>query len=956
MAILLASWEFSGLQLSLSKKTLPPAFCGLSGVCPVLHIGHSQNQQRELLPDTILTSQPGAFLCPRPVQVGDNWLLLIKANLNLQSESLAQNDAQRKVLFSLLTISAVVCVEDSEASVVLEEVQEMRKMVQERMGITGAKLVRILPEDLAGSDRPWSPPDLCSPAQLQTLLSEDQLPHQLESSLHLIKSAQCEDFAQALISFLISLLRLASLPLSFPQFLIHAVSWRSADFDLTLESLQLAADKQTLLTSAAVQPLLIANSETRSLNPMTLCELYQRYQLASPVIVLTVLGSPHLGTKQLLNSLVRNSCGFNIPDLYTQTTSPTVLVQPLQLGSWQLLLVDACDSSTSDVQGLAFSAVLVLSSVLCLVVDRTEDSLRLVERTVEKVSYWNQALGFSTERMHLLVQDLAANHWALETAACLNRQYFAGSEVIVVTEAPSFQAEALLQRLDTTFTSQLLSTSHFPKRNYSGSPSVLSNLLDSVSFVLTSTSPCRPLEPAYEALAGQLLSSVQEQLQVLFRMIQPGDQHCHLEVLFNEVFRRNVSSFLTCSSHPSLQSYIHSSVTAVVNQYRLRLAQVENCHRYTAHMPAAKMTSLVEKALDYLYKEAWVVNKFLERAKELKAKLVDMKSRYMEDEDKVEVVLRELRKKKNSLRNWFMLNYATTAAATLASGGLQFAAKGVSVAFTASSVGNVLVGSRNEAFEVGAYGVGLIPFLCGKTFKPFLVDKAEGTLAKAKSFFTRTSQLELLRSTSDLQSSLEELDRSTPLVVLLALGGKSTGANQVLNEVVRCFCPFTSSCMEPFQGGKSSQCLFFSYYQHGQVRTGSEPCQGIIIYLQATGKPGNRKDRMSVAYAATLLPRVSTVYLFLNEENQHMSGVMDRLPTGKLPKLTVATFGETRRPALLGSYRGAYELRRVGKLGEAEVKSLAVNVKSDMDRAEVVEKRDFETGVTAAVDCANSVD
>jgi len=953
MAIPIASWDSTRLQISLSEQAIPSDFSGLSGVCPVLHIGHSQNQQKALLPGTDLTSQPGVFLCPRPVQTGSNSLLLIKANVNFQSESTAESETQRKVLFSLLAISAVVCIEDSEAAVVLEPVQELHRRVQERMEGSGAKLVRIVHGDLADSGSPLSLPELCSWTQLQAFLSEEQLRLRFESSMQLIKSAtHCENDMQALISLLISLLRFASFPLSFPQFLVHTASWQSVDFSSTLASLQKAAEQMALLTPSAVQPILVKTSETISLSPTTLHELRQQYQLASPVVVLTVLGLPHLGTRQLLNSLVRSSAGCDLPDVYTQIASPTVLVQPLKLGTWQLLLVDAsslCDSRVSFVQDWMLAAVLVITSVPALILDETEDSLRLVEGVVEKISYWNQALGFSTERIHLMVHDLDANPWALKTAACLNRQYFAGSEVVVVISA-SFQC------LDTPFASQLLSTSHFPKRNYSGSTSVLSNLLDSASFLLLSESPYGPLEPAYASLASQLLSSAQEELQVVFQMTQPGDEHCHLEVLFNEMFRRNVGSFLTCPPHPFLQSHLHASITAIVNQYRLRLAQVENCHRYTAHMSAAKMNSLVAKVLDYLYKEAWVVNKFMERAKELKVRLVDMRNRYREDGDKVEEVLGELKSKKKSLRNWFIANYAATAAATLASGGLKFAAKGVSVAFTASSVGNVLTGSRTEVFEVGAYGIGLTPSVCGSAFQLFQFQKAGGTLAKAKSFFSRTPQREHLRTTSDLQASLGALDRSAPMVVLLALGGKSTCASQVLNEVVQCMCPFTSSCVQPFQRGKNSHCLFFSFYQHGQVRTGSEPCQGVIIYMQTTEKAESRKDRMSVAFAAALLPVVSTVYLFLSVENQQVNGVLDRLPTGKLPKLTVVTLGEVKRPVLLGSYRGVYELRRVEKPGEAEIQSLAVKVKSDMDRSEVVEKRDFETGISTALESANSLD
>lgn len=963
MAIPLVVWDsISPLRppLSLSESALSEAFSSLSEVFPVLYIGLSQSKQAGLILNIELPSQPGVFLYPKPVQTGGNSLLLIRANLNFQDSQ--SSEIQRKVLFSLLAISAVVCVEDSEGSIVLQQVQEMCKIVEKRMGLNERKLVRIARENCIESPENPLLEEMCCLLHLHAFLSEKQLHTQFESSMSLIKTAtHCQSPFQALMNLLTSLLSLASFPLSLLQFLIHTNAWKSPDFPTTLAHLQKDSDRITLLTSASVQQLILADADAVLLNSSAMHELCERYQLASPVVVLTVLGLPQLGICGLVNSIVRSSCGYDIPDMYLQAERPTALLQPLELGPWQLLLVDGsgvCCGSPTAAQDSMLSAVLMLTSVPCLVIDESEDSLRLVTRVIEKVTYWNQAFGFSTERIHLLVSQLDGNKWAEETAACLNRQYFGGSEVISVVYAPSFAVNEPLQYLDASFTANLLSASQFPKRNYSGSASVLSNLLDSLRFLLSigAESPSR-LEPANEPQANRILSAVHEELQALYRAAQPDNEHSHLDILFNEMFRRGISVFLMNSPADSLQGYILTRITAVVNQYRLQLAQIENCHRYTAHMTADKVANLVEKVLDYLYKEAWVVNKFMERAKELKRKLVGMMGRYADDRDKLEDVLVKFSKKKKNLRNWFIANYAATAASTLASGGLKLAARGVSAAFTASTVGNALAGSRTDAFEVKSYGIGLTPLICGKAID--LVKKAGGTLAKARSFFSKSK--DHLLSTSDFQAALADLDISAPMVVLLVLGNKSSGANKVLNEVVQCMCPFTSSCAEAFQGGKSSQCLFFSHYQHGLLRTGSEPCQGLIIYLQTTDKPGSRKDRMIAACAGALLQRVSTVYIFINNESQYVSRVVDVLQGRRLPKITAVLLGTAREyrgdmRRRLQSYRGAYELRVVDGLGEDEVKSVAVGMKCDMERAEVIEKRDFEKDIAAAIEAANAVD
>ena len=954
MATPLVVWDsISPLRppLSLSEPALLAAFSSLSEVFPVLYAGQSHSEPEGLILDIELPSQPGVFLYPKPVQTGGNSLLLIRANLSFQDSQ--SSEIERKVVFSLLAISAIVCVEDSEGSIVLQTVQEMCSIVEKRMGLNEMKLIRIARENC-----PAKPllEGICA------FLSERQLHTQFESSVSLIQAAtHCQSPFQALMSLFTSLLSVASFPLSLLQFLIHASTWKSSDFPTILASLQKDSDRITLLKSASVQQLLLATAGAVSLNSSAMQVLCERYELTCPVVVLTVLGLPEVGVRGLVNSIVRSSCGYDIADLYTKAQSPTALLQPLELGPWQLLLLDGsgvCSGSPTATQDLMLSAVLMLTSVPCLVIDQSEDSLRLVMRVIEKVTYWNQAFGFSTERIHLLADQLKGNKWAEETAACLNRQYFGGSEVINVVYAPSFAVNEPLQYLDATFTANLLSNSHFPKRNYSGSTSFLSNLLDSLRFLLSirSESPSR-LEPVNESQVTRILAAVNEELQALYRATQPENEHNHLDLLFNEMFRRGISNFLIDSPTDSLQSYVLTRITAAVNESRLRLAVIENCHRYTAHMTADIVGNLVEKVLDYLYKEAWVVNKFMERAKELKRKLGDMMGRYADDRDKLGDVLVKLSKKKKNLRNWFIANYAATAASTLASGGLKLAAKGVSVAFTASTVGNALVGSRTEAFEVKSYGIGLTPLICGKAID--LVEKAGGTLAKARSFFSKSKDQLLL--TSDFQAALVDLDKSAPMVVLLVLGNKGTGANKVLNEVVKCLCPFTSSCAETFQGGKSSQCLFFSHYQHGLLRTGSEPCQGLIIYLQTTEKSGSRKDRMITACAGTLVQRVSTVYIFLSDENQYVNRVVDMLQGRRLPKITAVLVGTAREyradmSRRLQSYRGAYEVLLVDRLGEDEVKSAAVGVKSDMERAEVIEKRDFEKDIAAAIEAANAVD
>lgn len=937
MAIPLVVWDsHSPLHPALSLSALPKALCSLSAVFPVLYIGKPEGR----VLDIDLPSQPGVFLHPEPIQTSTNSLLLITANLDFQDSQ--SSEIERKVLFSLLAISAVVYVGHSEDSFILQQVQEMCRTVGNRMGVKEIRIVR-------GN---------CSETPEKALLEEicSHIQTEFEYSVDMIKAAtHCQSPFQALMSLFTSLLSLASFPLSLLQFYIHASAWKSSDFPTILASLQKDSDRITLLTSASVQQLLLGNEDTVSLNSAAMQVLCERYQLASPVVVLTVLGLPHLGVRGLVNSMVRSSCGYDLPDMYTETESPTALLQPLELGPWQLLLVDGSSVCSLTAQDLMFSAVLMLSSVPCLVIDESEDSLRLVMRVIDKVTYWNQAFGFSTERIHLLAEQLEGNRWVVETATSLNRQYFGGSEVITVLYAPSFRDNEPLQYLDATYTANLLSSSQFPKRNYSGSTATLSNLLDSLRFLLyiVAESPSR-LEPVNESQANRILPAVNDELQALYRAAQPENEHSHLDILFNEMFRRGISAFLPTDP---FQGYILTRITAAANEYRLKLAVIENCHRYTAHMPAEKVANLVEKVLDYLYKEAWVVNKFLERAKELKGKLVDMLGRYAEDREKLGEVLVTLRKKKKNLRNWFIANYAATAASTLASGGLKLAAKGVSVAFTASSVGNALGGSRTEAFEVMSYGIGLTPLISGKAIN--LVKKAGGTLAKARSFFSKSKDQLLL--TSDFQASLADLDMSAPMVVLLVLGSKSASANKVLNEVVQCMCPFTSSCAEAFQGGNSSQCLFFSHYQHGLLRTGSEPCQGLIIYLQTTEKPESRKDRMITACAGALLQRVSTVYIFLNYENQSVIRVVDMLQGRRLPKITAVLLGTARKYPVdvsrrLQSYTGAYELRVIDKLGEDEVKRVAVGMKSDMDRAEVIEKRDFEKDIAAAIEVANAVE
>lgn len=1005
--------------LSIPEQTLYPLLSTCSSLpafLPILCTGHFQSGKStlltQLLPQNEQLSAPfagrssGVFVYPRPVQAGTNSLLLIKASLDFLTESTEEREAQRKILFSLLAVSAavVVCVEGSEASIVVEQVQELRRVMAERMNLGEVKLVVVATEQLERSaigkrlSKLREDPCIlyCHPndPQLQSLLSGSLLSDQFTPSLARMQTASRSSTPiQAFTWVLNNLFRLSSFPFPFSRFTLIAASWSSPYFSETLDSLQLKMSSTVKLQAASAQPLFIRYFDSVAINEILLQQIGREYEFSSPTAILTVLGSPGLGKSTLLNSIMNAACERkDLPAVFPvgsgsryRNTGCTVLTHPISFGQHQLMLIDmeglggceARDPHADAIQSLTLSAVLAMASVPCILFTNDVQSMQFAERIVEKISYWNQLLGLSTERIFLLFHDKlpsadSQNERVIQLVEHLNMQYFGGAEVIQVRNKPNF-AVSEQNSLCEDFTYSLLDSSHFPKRNYSGSSLHLGNLLDSIRYVTKyymQSAVEVQVDAQHKAQSEFFLASRKAELEAIYKRVRSTGEHSHLEIIFNEMFRQNISFFDCENAIELIKDQVNQEIVNTANKYRLRLAQIENCHRFTVHTSQTDLITLLEQVLDYLYREAWVITTFTDRADELKGKLVEMVERYSEDGEKMAAVLVAYGKKQENLRNWFIFNYTTQAAATLATGGLGAAANGTRAALMAARFGYAAAASGAAFVVRTAYGITTTLALCEDAFRMFSFSKSypSGLFEKAKRLWA--TGMDKVALNSAYSKKIEGLEAGSPMMVMLVIGAKKGSAHTILNELVQCVSPFTCSNAHAFSDSKTSQCLFFSYYQHTRTQTSCPPCNGLIIYLRVAEKAGTKKFRMLVKIAASLLPCVSTVALHLSEESQMVKAVFDSLQSTAavqmrsllLPKVAVYVTGSNRvklnceMKQRLERCGCLFDIKALAELSAAEMKSAVVSLKRDMDHSPLLSKDDFEQCLRTTIGQANAID
>ena len=422
----------------------------------------------------------------------------------------------------------------------------------------------------------------------------------------------------------------------------------------------------------------------------------------------------------------------------------------------------------------------------------------------------------------------------------------------------------------------------------------------------------------------------------------------HLEILFNESFRNDISSF-DCdlalgNVERDIKAYANVEINKEVSLYRLRLAQIENCFQFTKELSPDEMKKMLKKYLKYLYRESWIVTSFTNQANELKLKLKELRARYPEQTQLPSEVLKTLGKKQKNLRNWFIANNSIQGVAMIATKGLGVVAESVRAAVMATRLEHAASG-----FVVAsrlAYGTVTTLAMTEKATQLFQ--------------FSNSPVRDFASLTQSFEEKAETLPANMQVSVMLVIGGKKMTSHMVLNEIVQCVSPFTCSKRETFVVNKSSQSLFFAYTRcNRQLRdpAARAPSQGLIIYLRFKKNENHSRYRRLQKIALGLIPNVSSVCVFVNEENQHLKSLFDSLfvlaqarvqtRTSLLPKIFAFAVGvnrDTIRQDLLQRLRrgwGSHEVRAVSELSASEVKNAAAALKSDLEYSSPMTKEEL---------------
>lgn len=330
-------------------------------------------------------------------------------------------------------------------------------------------------------------------------------------------------------------------------------------------------------------------SDLRStLIPEVVERLSTTLDLASPAVVLLMLGKPGYGKSTFLNTLWQNlTCTAATPFQTGSTCNHTTAgcqignVAARMPGSHRpviLLDIEGLEGTEgirveeAGKQSGLVNEVVKLSSVVCILIENTHTHLELVIRLIHRVYLRNLEVGFLVERILLLFHDkdilrAGKNEEYEERVSWVNWRYFGGREVVVVLNKPSFVKKENRQQVE-QFLSNFLALADVPKRTVAGNELSLQDLF--ASLALTSELPGKgvPRRVGEE-------ESILERLAASVTVKAP---HLSLTSLF-------------CSGRLcSLSSHLTGHIAQLSDSHLLSLLSIDSC--YTALYEASQCRDL----------------------------------------------------------------------------------------------------------------------------------------------------------------------------------------------------------------------------------------------------------------------------------------------------------------------------------------------------------------------------
>ena len=634
------------------------------------------------------------------------------------------------------------------------------------------------------------------------------------------------------------------------------------------ERLKTMGEMHSKLSQATVRPLFQLGEEGRYVLDDELLDLVRaNFDPEQPTVVMVVLGSQGLGKSTFCNYLIQfctqsRFCHdyFHAANSTTHTTRGShFLTSPLSTPS-QLLLIDmeglggteTMQQKAALLQSSLVGAVLAVASVPCFLVRNEVETLRDVQKYLEKLVWLARTLGFRMERILFLFHDRdfspsqkkTENREISAWIQQLNRLYFNDSPVILLLNKPNF-VDPSKADMRNSFLSQVLSEAAFPKRSISGTGLNIRELLVQIRYLgegLERDAGNLMLEEA-EIQGLKFMEKVKkEELERLVLTLESTG--ASLVLLFNEKIRIFLSSLEDIRESQKIKRRLRAFLDERIREQRWSLIPIEALYMSLSTLDDSQLQAKVEEKVQALYSESFCLPTFLSKCSSLEASLHQVAVHYPLIRPQITLAISYLGGKKTSSTWKSIANYAVNIGLAAATGGLGAAASGTRVAVTAAR-----------------YGWGAVS-LGGLATLKYAKDLVSGMKSKKSSSAVKLEGDRLRWDAEAVQS----LSTGGDKCVVLVLGREGIASAEVLNSVLVSISGMELNLDQSLTSSNGVQIVTCSYPTRN--------CECLLFYLQFSATAKSASDYTLSALASALFPAVSCVCIFSGQESDHLMNII----------------------------------------------------------------------------------
>ena len=691
-----------------------------------------------------------------------------------------------------------------------------------------------------------------------------------------------------------------------------------------------------MVRSGKALPFVVATQEEFRvrlfLDPNSLANIEDTYQVAAPIVVMAIIGPQGQGKSTLLNSITQFCTEtVQLPTIFKMgntgehtTKGSQVLSHPLYYKEQQIMLVDleglggieTEDVTKGVLQQNLIAALLTVASVPCIMVDNTTKSKVFMEKTIATIAKLQRDVGFLTERVHVLFhdKDIGAEESKefVSLVRDLNGEHFEGNPVIKMLNKPNFVAAQSNPQRE-LFLKTLLDDSLYIKQNMQQIPENLKYLLNLINVIGSHPSTnFRPVQLDLDEVSN-IDEFVKPILKRIVEIQKTTDSEDDKRLL--HYFNEEINSFIQLietdlqAKNPAFREQCKKRIKLELKQKKEEIRAIEECYDFIRLATRDEMKQKIEALVKYCY-----------------------------DVEKLKTILNQVhlhfRKSRPIIDDIFETLDSNVSFYT-----------NLSIAI---STGRVI----STAAEVAILGLPRVALtrvttkVARSTILPDLGVLCEGILGTTSYSVGRVVELVLKNGKvneevfKDIRANEEHphLRPEAKAPVMLFLGSETTLFWEFANTFAKSLSLFVSAGSEAFRSSQPTQLLHFDYEHPG---LGDILARCYLICLRLENNTSN--DRM-IKLAERLIPTASVTFLLVDDPSHYALPLLRALPQAMNTHLVVVHKSEVNRGGMLRELKrvgSKYSMKEVEEYNKEQIEAIRREIAEDFDRSSAQECRKF---------------